>query len=427
MPELVARGFVGGGRSLVGKARALPIATKVSFTVAGATTASYWPSRERWATVPEQAAFREAAASLQTTLGRRIDAFASPKLGLTGGLDSTVVALSLARAGRAFDTFTWGEPDWPDALQAQATARALGVRHELLSPEYRRGSALLRAIDEEVRWNEGAAPISFHARRWPRGLDAVIFGTGGETGRAFYYDHDLVRTFPRPSGRQLRRFFDARKAIFYAHRAAKEELRAQEGRWLQEAAAAGVAGWRCLDVIYNDQRVCNWARSMVPRLRAVTVGAFATPTVARALISLPAQERLRDGFHLRFLAGTEGLARDSPPPPPEPGALRRVLASAPGARLAGHNMRRLRGPSPGAPWYARDLWGEQTEFRDWLCQEVLESPLVIAGLGPRWANEARRGLLAGESRSTEGVLQAAGPVALSKAVSGLPDLSRVPT
>jgi hypothetical protein len=174
--------------------------------------------------------------------------------------------------------------------------------------------------------------------------------------------------------------------------------------WVREASAAGVTGLRALDVVYGEQRVRRWLRGMLPRLAAPMIPAFATPEVARALMSLPLRERMGDGFHRSF------LERHAP----------ELLPAAPAQPPA---RRRLRLPRRRAtqPSVLGERWEANPGFRAWVTDEVLAAPLLTDPLGERWAARTRERFLSGDGDAERLVLSAAAPVALDRALRRLGD------
>jgi len=418
IPELLARGFVGGDRTLIEGASAVPAATSIELTPGGVNRRSYWPAEERWAPVPEESAYELAVGALRDGLRRRLSGCGSPYLGLTGGLDSRVVAIVLGELGIDFGTYTWGEEDWSDVIEARRVAELLGLPHQRQPIEIRGNDVALGLVDADARWTDGVTAARFMAQTWPEGMDVAIAGMGGETGRAFYYDARVAHAFPAPSPRDLHRFFDARGRIHGASREAVRELRAAERSWVDAAARTGATGWRCLDIVYAEQRVRRWGRAMLPQTSAAFVPAFATSDVSRALTSMPLASRLTDGFHRRLLSRVPEL---SPPPAATyapPPALRRIVAGLPGVRQTASLLRRGRPPGVG-PWYRRDMWPDQPRLHRWLEDEVLGSALLGETMGNGWLSATRAGFSRGEAMATEAVLLAAAPLALSAAIGTL--------
>jgi hypothetical protein len=401
IPEQLAAEFVGGARSLVEGARPLPSGVRVAIDDAGARVEEPPPLARRWAPVPEEEAAAHAERALMESLERRVPggAYAS----LTAGLDSRVVAVALRELGLEARGFTWGEPDWDDVRGGAELAAALGMEHERVPIEWLPGDEAFDELHRQVRWNEGAIQVGFARLGWPAGMPGFVTGAGGEMGRAFYYRGGRPRgeeASQRELVAELARLLGPRLAG--ARPEALEALGRSLGDWVDEAAAAGLPGWRTLDVVYAEQRVRRWLRGMLPRLRAPMIPAFATPEIARALASMPLAERLADGFHRGF------LERHAPElVPPVAAAPRRSRLRLPG---------RLRRPQ-ASPLRAR--WDDHPGFRDWIAHGVLDSPLVTEPLGVRWAIRTRERFLAGDAHAESMALAAGGPVALAEALAEL--------
>jgi hypothetical protein len=418
IPELIARQYVGDNRTLIAEARVMPPATKVDFTADGARHASYWSAAERWAPVEEERAYEHTRVALMDALERRVPK-GNAYLGLTGGLDSRVLGVALRELGRLDGSFTWGKPEWDDSVEAAGVAARLGVEHSLQPIEYRSDDEALRLIDAEARWHEGAAAVRFVAQTWPNEMRAAVYGVGGEIGRAFYYGGELARLFPDPSQTQLQRIFDGRGFIRGAHRDAVANLRAAERSWIAAAHQLGVSGWRCLDVLYADQRVWRWGRYQLARSDALTVPGFATPQVARGLASMPLKDRLTSGFHRRFLSSHPDLSAPDPSAPSTYSHVRRALMRLPGARDGIVARRVRRHPPPLGRWGLADEWRSRPRVRSWVVEEGLGSALLRDALGARWVERTRERFLSDETRATETALLASAPVALDQALRDL--------
>jgi hypothetical protein len=416
IPELLERGFVGDERTLVGGAFALATASRVDFTPGGASVRSYWPAEERWALVPEETAYDTAGRELVTSLSRRAASTPSPFLGLTAGLDSRAVAVALREARIAYGTFTWGAADWDDVKGAGAIADVLGVAHHPQPLDWCNDDDAIRLADSDARWTEGTAAVRLVAESYPAETSAVINGMGGEIGRAFYYDAGLASTALEPTLDRLKETFRSRRHA-RSLRDRLAQVHARQDSWVEDAYAIGLRGWRCLDVVYAEQRVRRWGRSMLPRLDAGFVPGFATPSVARSLVSLPLEERLVSGFHRRFV--TARIPSLAPAVPPPPRQARRLTTLLPGARRLASVVRRTRAASHREPWFARDSWPSRPRLHQWIIYEALDSPLLSDGMGERWLARTRAGFLAGNAVETRWALLAAAPVALERAARDL--------
>ena len=396
LPEQLAAEFVGGERSLIAGARALPQAVRIVAGDDGARRTDYWPAAERWAALPEDEAAAHAEEHLLATLGRRAAAFEAPHVSLTAGLDSRVAAVALRELGVRARAFTWGEGDWDDVRGGAELAERLGIAHELIGVEWLEDDEAMREADRQVRWTEGAAPVGFARLAWPEELGCFVTGAGGEVGRAFYY-----AAAPEP-GRAEDTFVDLlAPRLAGARDDAVRELAATLRQWVEHARALAPDDLRALDVVYGEQRVRRWLRGMLPRLAAPMIPAFATPEVARGLMSLPLADRTTDGFHRSFL---ERRAPELLPAAAAPTRGRRL-------RLP---WRRSREPA-----FLAERWDEHPRFRDWISDEVLASPLLTEPLGERWAARTRTRFLRGDGAAERVVLAAAAPVALDRALGEL--------
>ena len=423
IPELLSLEFVSGNRTLVQGVSAVPPGTRVDFSASGASTRPYWSRAERWQAISEDDAHAEAESALLRGLSTRVDGEAPTYLGLTDGADSRVVACALAELGLPFASFTWGDQDWADVKGAQRVAELLGISHEVLRPDYMDAG---RAFEENVaqaRWTEGALPISFVRSRWPEEMRTFVTGAGAESGRAFYY-HRLASADGDQETDWVAQEF--RRAIEGRLRGARAETRKTVGRRMEalvrEAADLGYEGWRCLDVLYGEQRVRRWARAHLPCRPTQLVPAFGTPDVMRALACLPLHDRLSNGFNRRFLAERmPDLVLPAPAPAlrEQRSGIRRSISDAlPGS--VHRTVTRLRASrAPSRPWLFADRWEEYSALRAWIAEEALESPALRESMGKRWTVEVRDGFLAGEDRATAIALLAASPAALAHALQEL--------
>ena len=406
--QFIALDYVGGERTLVAGVEALPAAADVRPD----GERSWWPARDRWAPVADAYAHTEHA--LLSTLSDRTH---GRKLGLalTGGLDSTVGAVALHELDVRPLAFTWGDPDWPDARGAARTAATLGFEHVVLETSPIVDADCLAVLERAVRWSDGVTALSAVERVWPDGCDAFAGGMGGETGRAFYYDAWSALLIPRPRPDELARRLGARGRLRGAHEEVVAALEETVRGWVDEALDLGARGWNALDVLYTEQRVRHWGRSQIPLLDQDLILLFTPTEIARGLASMPVRERIRDGFHRRFLAD-----RGLPPTPtdvPDPGAI--SLA----ARRLQHRVRRRSAPAAPQPdavdLLMKHVWDERPETSAWVREDALRDPLITATLGAKWAESTGSGFAEGRARTAERALRAAAIVAFDRALDGL--------
>jgi len=412
LPEYLATEFVGGGETLVREASALDPATVIEIEPHGCRRRTFASPRLRWARMPARQARATAQATLGTTLAERAQS-GEIWLGLTEGLDSLAVAIALKRRGVAFRAFTWGEPDWPDAVGARRVATRLGIDHVLLRPQTPSSSDLYRSFMTQVRGSDGAIRLNPLATlAFPEPIDEVVTGGGGEIGRAFYY-RQTARNFTRPTSHQLQRVLSLERAITGARPEAMHRVQRSVTAWIDASYEAGATGWRCLDVVYGEQRVRKWGRAMIPMLPAPTVAAFATADMARALMSMPLEDRLTSAAQRKLIQsefGDEyvqlrGLQRRGVPPP-----VRRFSAAVRSRRAARWSPRE---------WELAGIWQQLPDVREWLADQVLGSSAIVASMGEAWARTTRDGLLRGMASDTEMALRAAGPATLDSALDEL--------
>ena len=404
--EFIALDFVGAARTLVEGVRVVPPASVID----NGDLRTYWPATERWARTAD--AYEHTERTLLATLERRTRG-ATVGLALTGGLDSTVGAAALAEIGARPLAFTWGAPEWADARGAAATAARLGFDHQVLGERTVDDDTCLAELDREVRWTDGMAALSAAERHWPEGCDALVVGMGGETGRAFYYDAWSALLVPNPSREELARRLGVRGRLRGATADTVATVEQSVAGWLDEAIAAGAHGWDVLDVLYTEQRVRRWGRSQIPPLSQNLVLLFTPAEIARGLFSLPLRERIRDGFHRRFLSARGFTPGD--PDVPNPGRIELALR-----RLRARGRPRP-APAAGDPVdrMVEHVWTERPNTRDWVREDALLDPLIERTLGREWAVATAQGFAEGRARTAERALRAAGVVAFARTLKDL--------
>ena len=337
------------------------------------------------------------------------------ELGLTAGADSRVAAVALRQAGVPFNAITVaGSAEDPDARGAAAVARELGVPHRVHHYRFVSEEAGFALLNAEARWSEGLAPLSGFGVPEAGGPDLRITGNGGETGRAWYYRWQ-ARNYQSPSRRALTRalahlHWRIQEAAPEAHDLLDQAVRS----WIDDAYGAGHCGWRALDVVYEEQRLRRWGRARLARSRSPLLYAFSTPELTRALISMPLEDRITDGFHRAFL-GRHAPALAIAPPRTQrravPRPARRVISS----------LRRRRGlpRSAHGRWFLADVWNERPLTRAYIAEETLSDETFSAIMGKRWLARLRDGFVAGEQHATDLALLATGIVTFTRAIRPL--------
>ncbi|HEX8204749.1 MAG TPA: asparagine synthase-related protein [Solirubrobacteraceae bacterium] len=365
IPELLATGAIGADRSLVAGVRPVEAGTCVEFGPDGPTVRALMPAERRWRLVGE----RDAAAAVRERLlesvprrvaGRRV------VLGLTAGLDSRVALGALRASGTPFEAVTVGGEGSPDVAGARAIAERLGLEHEVVVPPVPDATRLATDATRDVRWNEGTVGLS-RGSETALGADEVfVHGGGGEVGRAYYYA-GIARSHGTPGPRQLRRLFALDRQLPDAPPAVAALLRERSAVWLRAAEAAGVDGWRVLDVVAAEQKLRQVNRGYLIPGRAGLIAVFATPALQSALASLTAADKVAAAGHR---AALEAWVPELPADPP---AGQRRGVPRPVRRVAA----RLRARRPVA------RAGERDQVRAWLAG-ALDAPLVESLLGRDW-------------------------------------------
>lgn len=421
MPEFVTTEFVGGDRTHLEGVRAVGPALRIDIRADHHESNSYWPDSERWALLPEEEAQRLGEDALLTALERRCDGIGDLLCGLTAGLDSRVVAVALRELGRDFSAFTLGLDGWPDVEGAKETARSLGLSHRTYAFDSNTDEEARTAIETAVRWSEGLEPTAgFGTPEVPENPGGIVTGRGGETGRAFFFRRsaalgvepsrdDLVDTLlahrpPRLDG---------------ASQEAKTQLRMSVLEWIDRAISLGHQGWRVLDVVYGRERLTRWDRTRLMRQASFYLPALTAVDVQRALVSLPLDARLRDGFHRTFLeARRPDLLPSAPDPPvlPRPSVIRAVRSRLP----------RRRHRAAGPTWPFREEWQTRPDTFSWIRDGLLANELVERTFGQRWITSIRRGLTAGDPAATKTAMVLVAPLALAEALDDLNRTDQLP-
>jgi hypothetical protein len=380
------------------------------------------PLGDRWRPVPSHSAFGHAEGALLSTLPLVLREYENPFCGLTGGLDSRVVAVAMKTLGVGFDTFTFGDDDSPDVTGAPAVARSLRVPHRVCPVSWASGEDALHRAKVEQRWHEGAKHLGLAHVSWPADIDAWVTGNGGETGRAFYYRGQAARDNPDPTDQEVRRFltFGLQAAIAGADAKAHDAVaRAVEG-WIERAASiGGVSGWRLLDLIYADQRLSRWLRGMATHTAGVPVPALATTELQRGLVSMSLKERLSDGFHRRFISrhAPEALHLPTPDTPGRSGPLSRARSRLAFAQPS--IVRQLRSRRSGRPAASFIEARTSSEVSEWLSESVLSSATLEDSMGVAWCKTVRERFLRGDGQAEEAAMWAGGPIALAEELRAL--------
>ena len=285
IPELVLFDFVFGDRELLEATRLEDRAVVVDLGRGGSRTSSYWPLVDRFAPGPATSA-RELRDAVVEVAGRSLTA-PDVVLGLTAGRDSTLFASCLAEVGGPVETYTMGDPSWPDVVGAGAVAGALGWPHRVLAPPDPSTTpppSLERAIGWSV-WGEGMVLGRDLVGEGLADLDGdrhlLLTGLGGEAGRALYWqgaDQPLVE--------QLLVHRDLCQG------APRAFLRDRVEEALDRCAGSGRRGQDLLDVFYVEERMRHWLlRSRPVAWVDGVVAAYLAPDVLRTLLDLPAEDR----------------------------------------------------------------------------------------------------------------------------------------
>jgi hypothetical protein len=306
VPEFVAFDYVLHDDELLDGVRVLPEASVVDVRAARVTETSYWSVTERFA--PGEPSTPGRLRDVATAEIGRLAGTDELMLALTGGKDSRLMADCLDAAGGRAEAFTMGDMRSPDVTGARAVADALGWPHVAVSATSDGPRADWSRAVAVTRWTEGMwvlRDLVGRPGRWPfAGTATTLWGSGGETGRAFYWAGQPATD---PAG-------GVSSPRWPMPEAARRDWTERVGAAVATACAeAGGDLLRGLDVLYARGRMRKWLSRTLPHSNhALTV--FTSPAVTSALLDLPdAQRRSGAGFVEALRLGRLG-----PPPPPPP-------------------------------------------------------------------------------------------------------------
>lgn len=323
VPERILFDYVFGRDTLLEGVETLDPATVIDFPSDGhSATHSYWPESERFASAEVST-----ASSLEAQLRRhvtQIHRLPNVQLALTAGRDSGLVASILKSAGLDVGAFTIGLPPSPDVVGAMAIAHQFGWPYFSMSVEDPRW-CWNRVLEKtlwtdglDTAWNMAGVPLNWSG---PRDF-VTISGSGGEAGRAFYWNEGPT---PTTLDGAISRVADhlAEGCGQSAQQTLRNRVQAQVKAGLRTPGGS-IAG--SLDLLYVRGRMAKWLGHTVPStgIRG-TVACYTAPDLVSQLLSLPEAERKTGAA---FDAALSGLTSDARaiaqraiaewPPPSEP-------------------------------------------------------------------------------------------------------------
>jgi asparagine synthase (glutamine-hydrolysing) len=134
--EFLEFGFVTDDRSIYRGVFKVPAASIVEWSAGRLHTRSYWdvPSPGASDTLSLDDAVEETERLFLQAVEKRLQADVPVGALLSGGIDSALVCWAVARLGAKITAFTVGTPGdpWDESSDARATARQLGIAHEVL-------------------------------------------------------------------------------------------------------------------------------------------------------------------------------------------------------------------------------------------------------------------------------------------------------
>ncbi len=266
----------------------------------------YRPGLSRVRGVPDD----ELAELLERAVASRLMADVPVGVFLSGGLDSSVIALLAARHSPGITTFSMGfdRPELDESAKAEVVARAIGSRHRRFQFT---GASFLELLPEvaaaldEPLGDQALLPVYWLCREARREVTVVLSGEGADevfAGYGYYgdavtdWERDLVGpcSLRTPSGFPVLTTPDERLRLTGAV--------ATPGAWerellgwlataagpLQRATAADLGSWLPDDLLVKFDRM-SMAHSLEGR------APYLAPGVVEAGLGLPPEDRLANG------------------------------------------------------------------------------------------------------------------------------------
>ena len=183
--EYLELGYIKEPRSIYQGGVKLPAASILEWSGGEATVREYWqpqPDREAGPT------FHEAVEETERLLLRAVELrlFADVPVGalLSGGVDSSLICWAIRKLGGDLTAFTVGTPGYPgdETSDAEATAKALGIRHQVLTvaPDDCPGvDTLVRAFPEPFASSSALGLLRISQRIKPL-VTVLLTGDGGD-------------------------------------------------------------------------------------------------------------------------------------------------------------------------------------------------------------------------------------------------------
>ncbi|RIK03891.1 MAG: asparagine synthase (glutamine-hydrolyzing) [Acidobacteria bacterium] len=181
---LLALQYIPPNRSALRNVNSLPPAHALSWDAGKIRTWRWWdlwdePSGQRSEAQPE--ALLE---YLDEAVALRLKADVPLGVFLSGGIDSSLIAASMARAGGTVKTFSVGfeEADYSELPLARKVSEACGTEHTEIEVTWRDGSLIpeiLFALDEPLA-DSSALPTFLVSRAASKELKVVLSGDGGD-------------------------------------------------------------------------------------------------------------------------------------------------------------------------------------------------------------------------------------------------------
>jgi asparagine synthase (glutamine-hydrolysing) len=193
--DVLRWGFVREEHCIYREARKLPPATIFEWSNGAAREYRFWEAPVPAPSARGQSFGRvvdEAEERLRESVALRLDADVPVAVLLSGGIDSSLICWAMAERGADLTAYTVAVPGdaWDESGAAVATARQLGIRHEVLplggeqAPEF---DEFLSAYDEPFASSSALGMLSI-ARAVRANAKVVLTGDGGD---------DLFLGYPR--------------------------------------------------------------------------------------------------------------------------------------------------------------------------------------------------------------------------------------
>ncbi|MGH9632461.1 MAG: asparagine synthase (glutamine-hydrolyzing) [Bryobacteraceae bacterium] len=211
--EFLEYGYVTDGRTIYQETKKVPAAHILEWSNGAIRLREYWnPSEPRTSGAPGfEEAVEETERLFLEAVRLRLNADVPVGALLSGGVDSSLVCWAIAHLGADITAFTVGTPGdpWDETEDAVATARKLGIRHQVIeiSPEDSPLNELTAAYGEPFACASALGMLSV-SRAIKPSATVLLTGDGGDDvflgypGHRHYWQAEKIAgRIPRPLAR----------------------------------------------------------------------------------------------------------------------------------------------------------------------------------------------------------------------------------